>query len=308
MASFEVQLFDALRLVLGLAFLAIAAVMDVRTRKVHNRLWFIMFFVGIMVLELGYITAKAPAALLLTPIPAMIFFIVIFTEGEIGEDALSEGANMALTVLLIVVAIAIMIFQGQVLKYSTDWVRSLHIPIIVVVSYGLYLVGMLRGGADAKAFMCLAVLAPFYPSIGPMPFIRSPEQMMIILPFALVVLFDSALATMLVPLGYAVYNLGRGETDRRMFFGYRMDLKMVPHKFVWLMEKMEDGEMVTELFPKRGTKKQLMRDIKALQKAGKKRVWVTPKIPFMVPMVAGYLLAFVAGNLIFGLIFWIAGL
>jgi len=74
------------------------------------------------------------------------------------------------------------------------------------------------------------------------------------------------------------------------------------------MEKMEDGEMVTELFPKRGTKKQLLRDIKALQKAGKKKVWVTPKIPFMVPMVAGYLLAFVAGNLIFGLIFWIAGL
>jgi len=308
MVSSEVQLFDALRFVLGLAFLAIAAVMDVRTRKVHNRLWFIMFFVGIMVLELGYITSKAPAALLLTPIPAMIFFIVIFTEGEIGEDALSEGANMALTVLLLVVAIAIIIYQGQMLKYSSDWVRSLHIPIMIAVSYGLYLVGMLRGGADAKAFMGLAVLAPFYPSIGPMPFIGSPEQMMIILPFALVVLFDSALATMLVPLGYAVYNVGRGDIDRRMFFGYRLALKLVPHRFVWLMEKMEDGEMVTELFPKRGTKKQLLRDIKALQKAGKKKVWVTPKIPFMVPMVAGYLLAFVAGNLIFGLIFWIAGL
>jgi preflagellin peptidase FlaK len=293
--------------VLGLAFLSIAAVMDVRTRKVHNRLWFVMFFVGIMVLELGYITAKAPAALLLTPIPAMIFFIVIFTEGEIGEDALSEGANMALTVLLIVVAIAIIIYQGSVLKYSTDWVRSLHIPIMIAVSYGLYLVGMLRGGADAKAFMSLAVLSPFYPSIGPMPFIGSPQQMMIILPFTLVILFNSALATMLVPLGYAVYNVGRGDIDRRMFFGYRLELKLVPHKFVWLMEKMDDGEMVTELFPKRGTKKQLMRDIKALQKAGKKKVWVTPKIPFMVPMVAGYLLAFVAGNLIFGLIFWIAG-
>ena len=301
------QLVDFVRLLIGIGFLAIASQRDLRTRTVPNRLWFVMFFAGVIMLEVGYLLTKAPSVMLLTPIPAMIIFIVIFTEGEPAEDSLSKAGNAALTLVLLLVGLGIIIYQGLALNFSNDWARSLHIPIMIAVAYLFYLVRVLHGGADAKALMALAVLAPFYPIMGPMPLIANLDAITLVLPFALVVLFDSALAAMLVPLGYAVYNLGRGDVDRKMFFGYRLPLRKVPDRFVWLMERVEDGDIVTELFPKRRTKKALMKDVDNLRKAGRKVAWVTPKMPFMVPMLFGYLLAFTVGNIILGLFLWIAG-
>jgi len=308
MASLDSQLLDFVRLLLGIGFLAIASQRDLRTRTVPNRLWFIMFFAGVIVLDASYLLANAPSVLLLTPIPAMIIFIIIFTEGELAEDALSKAGNAALTAALLLVAIIILVYQGQVLNYSQDWIRSLHVPIMIALAYIFYLVRVLHGGADAKALMALAVLAPAYPSIGPMPLIADIDAIKSVLPFALVVLFDSALAAMLVPLGYAFYNIGQGDVDRKMFFGYRLPLRKVPDRFVWLMERVENGEIITELFPKRRTKKELVRDVDRLRKAGRKVAWVTPKIPFMVPMLFGYLLAFTVGNIILGFVVWIVGL
>ncbi len=303
MSTTGIDILDALRLGIGLGFLGVASFMDIKTRTVPNRLWFLMFFAGVMVLEVGYIWDNAPQVLLLTPIPSMIIFFIIFTEGELAEDALSPAGNAALSVGLLVIAIAIIAYQGQALKYSQDWVRTLHIPIMMAIAYGFYVARLLHGGADAKALMGLTVLAPFYPSLGPLPLISNLDAMMIVFPFAFVILLDSALASLFVPLGYAFYNISRGDVDRKMFFGYKMSLKEVPKKFVWLMERVEDGEIVTVLFPSRGRgKKQVLKDIRDLREKGRKKAWVSPKIPFMVPMFAGYLLAFTVGNLIVGLI------
>jgi Flp pilus assembly protein protease CpaA len=303
MSASGFDILDALRLALGLGFLGAAAVMDIKTRTVPNRLWFLMFFVGVMVLEVGYIWDSAPQVLMLTPISAMIIFFIIFTEGELAEDALSPAGNAALSLGLLVVAVAIIVYQGWALEYSIEWIRSLHMPIMMAVAYGFYVLRLLHGGADAKALMGLTVLAPFYPSLGPLPLISNLDAMMTAFPFAFVILLDSALASLFVPLGYAVYNSTRGDIDKRMFFGYRMALKDVPKKFVWLMERVEDGEIVTVLFPSRGRgKKEELKDIKKLKEAGRKKSWVSPKIPFMVPMFAGYLIAFTIGNLIVGLI------
>jgi len=303
MSSSGFDILDALRFALGLGFLGAASIMDLKTRTVPNRLWFLMFFAGIMVLEVGYIWDNAPQVLLLTPIPSMIIFFIIFTEGELAEDALSPAGNAALSIGLLVLAVAIIAYQGQVLGYSKDWVRTLHIPIMMLIAYGFYHMRLLHGGADAKALMGLTVLAPFYPSLGPLPLISNLDAMMTAFPFAFVILLDSALASLFVPLGYAFYNISRGDIDKKMFFGYRMSLTEVPNKFVWLMERVEDDEIVTILFPTRGQKKkQVLKDIKALREKGRKRAWVSPKIPFMVPMFAGYLLAFTVGNLIVGLV------
>jgi Flp pilus assembly protein protease CpaA len=303
MSSSGFDILDALRLAIGLGFLGAASVMDIKTRTVPNRLWFIMFFVGVMVLEVGYIWDNVPQVLLLTPIPAMIIFFIIFTEGELAEDALSPTGNAALSMGLLVVAIAIIAYQGWSLGYSKEWLRTLHMPIMMAVAYGFYVMRLLHGGADAKALMGLTVLAPFYPSLGILPLIGNLDAMMTAFPFAFVILLDSALGSLLVPLGYAFYNISRGDVDRKMFFGYRMSLKEVPKKFVWLMERVEEGEIVTILFPSRGRgKKQVLKDIMALRQKGRKKAWVSPKIPFMVPMFVGYLLAFTVGNLIVGLI------
>ena len=115
MSSSGFDILDALRLGIGLGFLGVASFRDIKTRTVPNRLWFLMFFVGVMVIEVGYIWDKAPQVLLLTPIPSMIIFFIIFTEGELAEDALSPAGNAALSVGLLVIAIAIIAYQGQAL-------------------------------------------------------------------------------------------------------------------------------------------------------------------------------------------------
>jgi preflagellin peptidase FlaK len=39
-----------------------------------------------------------------------------------------------------------------------------------------------------------------------------------------------------------------------------------------------------------------------LRAAGVDRVWVTPQTPFMVPLFGGFILAFVVGNLLIGIL------
>jgi preflagellin peptidase FlaK len=296
---------DGLRLLIGLIFLGLASVRDVRTRKVPNELWFGMLTIGLVVLVGDLLMSDADDVLLLTPIPVLITFFVVFMEGEIFPERLSKGANAGLSGALIVVALLVLWYQGRDLGFSDTWIRVIHMPIMIGLAYLFYIVNLIHGGADAKALMGLAVLVPFYPVIEGFPLIENLDAMTLVFPFTFVILLNSAIMTLLVPLGFAVFNGARGDVDKVMFFGYKLELKEVPKRFVWLMEKVEDGEVVTYLFPKKGIdKKDLKKDIRALRKAGLKRVWVTPKIPFMVPMFFGYLLSFLVGNLIFGLVAW----
>jgi len=296
---------DGLRLVLGLIFLGLASARDVKTRKVSNELWLGMLVIGLVVLIGDLLMSDADQVLLLTPIPVVIIFFMVFMEGELFPEHLSKAANGGLSVVLIITALLVLWYQGRVLEFSETWIRVIHIPVMIALAYLFYIVNLIHGGADAKALMGLAVLVPFYPVLEGFPLIENLNEMTLIFPFTFVILLNSAIVTLFVPMGFAVFNLVRGDTDKVMFFGYRLDLNAVPKRFVWLMEKVEDGEVVTYLFPKKRTeKKDLKKDIKALRKAGLKKVWVTPKIPFMVPMFFGFLLSFLVGNLIFGLVAW----
>jgi preflagellin peptidase FlaK len=299
---------DMLRLLLGLVFLGIASARDLRTRKVPNELWFGMLAIGLIILEGGYFLLGVAPVLLLTPGPVLIIFFLIFMEGELLPEGFSRSVNVGLDGGLLLVAVLTLWFEGKATGYSEDWVRAIHIPLMIFLAYLFYIVRLLHGGADAKALMGLAVLVPSYPVLEGLPLIVDLEPMTLIFPFVFVILLNSAIVTLLVPLGFAFYNLGKGDRSVLMFFGYRLELAKVPDRFVWLMEKVEDGEIVTFIFPKRGgDKKELKKDLKALRKAGVERAWVTPKIPFMVPMFFGFIISFLVGNLVFGLVGWLMG-
>jgi prepilin signal peptidase PulO-like enzyme (type II secretory pathway) len=50
------------------------------------------------------------------------------------------------------------------------------------------------------------------------------------------------------------------------------------------------------------------RALEVLRARGEPRVYVSPKLPFMVPMLAGLLLAVVVGNVVLGLVWALVGL
>jgi len=65
------------------------------------------------------------------------------------------------------------------------------------------------------------------------------------------------------------------------------------------MDQVVEGEHVRILFPrKRQDRAAIARDLKA---AGVSRVWVTPQLPFLVPLAIAYVVSFVIGNPIMGL-------
>jgi preflagellin peptidase FlaK len=68
------------------------------------------------------------------------------------------------------------------------------------------------------------------------------------------------------------------------------------------MERVVDGERVLVLFPKKIEKDNL----KKLKDMDIKRIWVTPKIPFILFITAGFLISAIVGN-VFAALFGLVG-
>jgi archaeal preflagellin peptidase FlaK len=177
------------------------------------------------------------------------------------------------------------------------------IPILFVIIYFLYQFGIVKGGADAKALMAIALLVPKYPMFGPFPLIHvTVDATQYIMPFAILVLFNAALLTLVVPVVMLVYNLYRRDVKvPAMFFGYTMETSEARKKFVWPMEYVKDGVLKISAFVK-SDEETTEAQINQLEAAGKTRIWVTPKIPFLIPITASLLFSTIVGNIIFFLV------
>jgi hypothetical protein len=79
-----------------------------------------------------------------------------------------------------------------------------------------------------------------------------------------------------------------------MLFGVRMDVEEAKSKHVWPMEKVVDGQIRTALFPRADDEG----DWESLRAAGVERPWVTPKVPFLIPMTLAIPFSLLAGNLL----------
>lgn len=174
--------------------------------------------------------------------------------------------------------------------FSTPW-RDLGIALGIaaaacILFYGLWYVRLLFGGADAKALMVLAVLVPW----------NLPDGALRILP-AIDVLANGLLLTLLVPVGLLGWNLGHGRwAGPATFLAVPLPRSVAHQRFVWPMEHVEEDRVRRRLMPPRG--EDLDERYEALAVHGVETVWATPKVPFVVPLFGGLLLAAWQGDLI----------
>lgn len=297
---------DILRFVLGLFFLTCGSVSDLRTRRVSNIVWVLMGLCAIGVLEAQMLSGGYSLHHHLILVPVAIVYFDVFWDREpileISKNWLRATVIVLYLLALVVIAFLLYHFLQTGGEELTKFLQLLTIPVMILVAYAFYMLGILRGGADAKSFMAVAILVPVYPAFFGFPLLSWGELsgFGIAFPFALVTLLNAALLLVFAPLAFVIYNLSKGSLKMpEGLFGYKTDPRHLP-KFVWLMQRIEDGRLVRELLPRRS--RNIEEEAQKLIEAGHNRVWVTPQIPFLVPLTVSFALSFLLGNLLFGLL------
>ncbi len=285
-------MYSIARLSIGLAFLLVASASDLRTRRVPDQLWIVLSVISMGILAVEMYSQEAPLLYFLIFVPIVFFLCEAFLE--VPELLNESGINPLGIVWLLIPVISLGILIGTSSGETDIW-PLIAIPIMMFLAMVLYYLRILYGGADAKAVMVLAILVPYYPVIEGITNYGGTSEMIdamgYLFPFTLVVLLNSSLILIFLPVFYLILNLKRGHIGfPRMFFGYKTEVKRARKSFVWPMEYLEGGKRKIRLMP-RGTEKEIYDSFQE-----EELIWVTPKIPFIVPMCVGFVVSFLVGN------------
>ena len=275
--------------------LAMAARDDWKTREASDLYWIVIGVVGMVFLALQVVLDGANYAYLLILVPIAILFMDIFWD---RKGMFEEGIH-PLPLAMYALSFAILVIMVYLYNGEFYLWKLMIVPIMFLIFILLYQFDIIKGGADAKALIALSIMFPLYPLIGPFPLIVLPyDAAQFVLPFPLLILFNAAVLTIIVPLVLLAFNLARGQIRfPAMLFGYKLPIQEVKDRFVWPMERVEDGKIKFSAFPR--ASETMAEDLDQLSAAGLKEVWVTPKIPFLIPIAASLLFSVIVGNLLF---------
>ena len=346
MTGIDITTLNYARVAAALVFMVIASALDLKYRRVKDILWIAMGAVGIALLEAQILLGNLPSLYHLLLVPVVIIFADAFIERKPlydGETGRVNAPWLGIFALAGIILAFLLIRSWQ----DNAFLALFTVPVIMILAYILYYTDILRGGADAKALMAVGILMPVYPEIGSYPLWNMHslgDMTTIVFPFALTMLMNAAIISIFLPLSLAVYNLSKGSIHHKaMFLGYRVPLDEADRKKEWLMQKVRGGELVIRYMPEREEhygesdddddesedddsdnkddthdnddadedkleEEQFKKDIEALRGYGLDKVWVSPKLPFIVFMTAGLVISLVVGNLLLGLVAGIATL
>jgi preflagellin peptidase FlaK len=293
----DLEFLSLTRFFVMLGFLVAASREDLKTRMVDDRYWQILGVVGLCLLAGEMLNGGANPAhyLLLFPIG------LLFYDPYVDRDPIFEKGKLCWPA---VAAFAAAGAAAALAVYFGGLTPILIIPAMFLLVYALYFTNVIHGGADAKALMSIALVLPWYPTLPGLPLIATPAGIADIVdisfPFMMLALMMGSLSVMFLPLYNLASNAKNGDFVLPMaLFGRRVKVADAEKALVWPMERLVDGRMQRALFPKRG--RNLTKEYEALKSAGIQDVWVTHKIPFIIPITVGLVLAAVVGNVVYWL-------
>ena len=257
--------------------LAHAAVCDMRTREVPDWHWAAIGLIGPVLCLLS-----VQGLSVCVPLGSAMLTACMLSERLDGSRAVP------------VIAASLALMSVPVLTEDSGWTRyaGLSALAMYLLFYAMYVTGLLRGGADAKCLMSLALAFPVYPVSDPLPLLW-----LIDLPGSLVV--NPSMSVMVVSLALSLssvlyvlcVNLRQGCRGRRMLTAFPMDVGRARAAFVWPVERMMDG--VTVPCRDYDSKERILDE---LESAGVSRVMVTPMIPFVLPAAMSFAIVVVLGS------------
>ncbi len=276
---------DILRIAIALSCLIYASYHDIKTRLIPSWIWWIM---GLSALFLFSLDAyKEGKEFLLFSVP----IAVVMIEALVERDDLRNVEKTWPFFLLYLSAIAVLLWGYGNYREKQIFLGALSATGISVFFFLLYSLNIIHGAADAKAMVMLSIMFYRYPFS--MAGNGLEGEISVLFPFSLTVLFLASLIVALMPVYFLAINLMKGDVSfPEMLLGYRMKVAEAKKKKVWPMVRIVDGKLKRVLFPT----KYMEIDWDAIENSGMDEVWVTPKIPFIVPITLGFILALIIGN------------
>ena len=177
--------------------------------------------------------------------------------------------------------------------------------LIFLLVYILFQLGSF-GGADAKSLIVISIILPAYPMIQVFGQ-NFPLNEPLIPLFAFGILGNAVLLTVVVPLGLAAYNVFRMglniDNPLYIFIGYKSRISDMADKHIKLIQSFEEENGEIKFRFKRGgaeINEDVISELKAMSEKGliKDEVWVTPGLPFMIPITLGFFVAVFYGDMI----------
>jgi preflagellin peptidase FlaK len=207
-------------------------------------------------------------------------------------DIKTRKASNMLWVIMGSVGTILLIIQYFTIGFKNPY-YLIFIPIMIGLMFALFQLRLIFGGADAKALMALAILIPLKPEIMQFPLF---EGSAISMPGSWIVFSNSIILFLLIPLSLLIFNLFERNIEfPYCILGYKMRVEKAKQTFVWPLEKIKDGKRKFSYMPKEFD---IDEELLTFEKQGIKEIWVTPKVPFMIPLLAGFIATFVLGDIL----------
>ena len=209
-------------------------------------------------------------------------------------DIKTRRASNILWIIMGIIGVILLATQYFTTGFTNIY-YLIFIPIMIGLIYLLFQMKLIFGGADAKALMAIAILAPFQPMIENLPVYRGS-----VMPFSWTIFSNSIIIFLFVPLSLLIFNIAKRNIKfPYAFLGYKMGIEKAKEKFVWPLEKLVDGKRKFMYMPKEFD---VDEELEEFEKNGITEIWVTPKIPFMIPLLGGFICSFIIGDILFYLI------
>jgi len=275
-----------IRFAVVIAVMVSASISDWRKREASDVHWIVLGAFGVACMI--YSAFQGPIGIehaMIISGTAMILIDILWDRER----------RMSVSVLFYAVMAAMFVLPLISSSGDPDIVEFMTIPAAFLIFVGMFFAGILRGGADVKCLIVLAIVFHAYPSFSGFPMIAVPGNgVQLIFQFPLMVLFHAALFSLSVGVFYVVVNIMRGDTEiPYMFTGFRMKTSDAKTAHVWPMQTVVDGKVI------RTTRAQDPEVIFELESAGEERIWVTAMIPFLIPITVSIIFVTLIGNLLF---------
>jgi preflagellin peptidase FlaK len=205
-------------------------------------------------------------------------------------DIKTRTAPNILWIIISLIGCLFLIFEYFIIGIE-ELFYLIFIPFMIIIFYILFQLLPFFGGADVKALMSFAILVPFEPVILFFPIYGS------IMPFSWIIFSNSVFIYIIIPFSLFFYNLLKGDLKfPYCVLGYRIELDKAKEKFVWPLEKIIDGKRKISYFSMNKNNNDIY---SAFEELRINKIWVTPKIPFMIPLLIGFILSFFVGDILF---------